>query len=122
MASLSWPVITVGKSLDGDGPATVIIHMELRIGSIKEIGMGGLKQGWVSAERNGLQLSITSGAGLGNGYLEATIDDGKDSLYAQADIQQFGALIWDAMIDELRKRQKARDEGAGDEASDQAAG
>jgi hypothetical protein len=98
-------------SLDADGPARVIIHLELDIGTVNELGLGGLKQGWVdSTDDRDRKLSITAGAGVGSPLLEASITDGKDHLYARADIHQFGSLIFRALTEELEKRQKVRDE------------
>lgn len=66
------------------------IEIEFEVGTIKEMGYGGLKQGWIDAEDKGQKLSFTAGAGVGSALLEASVSDPEegDYLVAHADIRR----------------------------------
>lgn len=72
------------------------IEIEFEVGTIKEMGYGGLKQGWIDAEDKGQKLSFTAGAGVGSALLEASVSDPEegDYLVAHADIRPVATAIW----------------------------
>jgi hypothetical protein len=66
------------------GPKIVTLEIEFTVGTIEEIGIGGLKQPWVDA-------------GLGNPLMEASIKDGDRNLYAHADMRKFAPKVFDML-------------------------
>jgi hypothetical protein len=88
----------------------VTLKIEFTVGTLREIGLGGFRIGWLDAENDGLELSLTCGAGMGNGLLEASCNaaSGKsEGLYARADIRPLA----EALFTELGKRFRARESG-----------
>jgi hypothetical protein len=79
------------------GPKIVTLEIEFTVGTIEEIGIGGLKQPWVDSDHQGRHYSITAGAGLGNPLMEASIKDGDRNLYAHADMRKFAPKVFDML-------------------------
>ena len=82
------------------------ITLKVKIGTLQEIGMGGFKHGWLNAERDGREFSLTCGAGCGTSFIEGFINaPGKPSLCAQTSIRPFATELFSAL-------QAAQDEAA----------
>jgi hypothetical protein len=79
----------------------ITIPLTFKVGTLDEIGMGGFKTGWVSAEQDGTKYEITSGAGLGNARLEASARRDGKSVYASADIRTVADQLWPQLAQEL---------------------
>ena len=74
----------------------VKLELEFAIGTIEELGYGGLKQPWIDAEAQGNdgKYALYCGAGLGNWLLEASGERDGQHLYAQADIRPLATAIF----------------------------
>lgn len=75
----------------------VKVEIEFEIGTLEQIGLGGFKQPWIDAERDGRMYDLTCGAGLGNSFIEASIHEGKRALYARASITPAATDIFNAL-------------------------
>jgi len=84
------------------------ITLTFKVGTVKEPGISGLKQTWLEAEDNGQRLALTSGAGLGNPLLEASIKDGEEYLYAQTDVRLGVQAIFEILQRQLAADQHSR--------------
>lgn len=84
------------------------IKIEFEVGTVRELGFGGLKQSWIDAEDKGQRLSLTAGAGLGSPLLEASIKDGDDYLFAKADIRPVAEAIFRILQSQLAADQHTR--------------
>jgi hypothetical protein len=80
---------------------TVKLEIEFDIGSIEELGFGGFKVGWLDAEQDGTKYSLTSGAGCGNGLLEASVSKEGNHLYAKSDIRTLAQKLFEVLEDRL---------------------
>jgi hypothetical protein len=74
----------------------VTVEITFDVGTLDEIGLGGLKVGWADAERDGREYSLTAGAGVGSSLLEASVrgPEDKPPVYAQADIRTMVRALW----------------------------
>jgi hypothetical protein len=79
----------------------ITLEITFKVGSLEEIGLGGFKQPWIDAERDGREFDLTCGAGVGNPYLEASARAGGDAVYARADISELAPKLWDALAGRL---------------------
>jgi len=75
----------------------VYVEMEFTVGTLKEIGLGGLKQPWIDAVQNGREYSLTTGAGVGSSLLEASVSEGGRAVYARADMSEFAPEVFDML-------------------------
>ena len=90
---------------------TIKIEVEFRVGTLEEIGLGGLHVNWVSVNRtlsdgNGgteeIEYELTAGAGVGNPLLDASARVGGKSLYARASVTGLCADLFDELTARLR--------------------
>lgn len=86
-------------------PRKIKIEIEFEIGTLEQIGYGGFKQSWIDSELDGREYSLTSGAGLGNSLLEASVTEGKRGMYAKASIIPLATSIFNALTAALKDDQ-----------------
>jgi hypothetical protein len=82
----------------------VTIPIEFEIGTIKELGFGALKVGWIDAESDRSELTLTAGAGVGSPLLEASahsLEREDDGVYARADIRDIANVLFAEMEKDL---------------------
>ena len=77
----------------------VTLQITFEVGTLEDIGLGGFKVGWLNAEQDGRELTVTAGAGVGSPYLEASVTgpEGQPSVYARTDIRTLTEDLWTAM-------------------------
>jgi hypothetical protein len=81
----------------------VKVEIEFEIGTLEQqLGYGSFKQSWIDSELDGRDYSLTCGAGLGNDLIEASITEGKRSLYARASIVPVATGIFNALTAALK--------------------
>lgn len=80
-----------------DEPRELTLTITFKIGTLAQIGLGGLKQPWIDAKRDGREYDLTCGAGLGSSHLEAHVRDGKRNLYARASIKPLATDLFNAL-------------------------
>jgi hypothetical protein len=79
----------------------VTLEIEFEIGTLAELGYGGLKQSWINADVGPVQFSLTCGAGVGSPYMEASASDGDTAVYARADASRLAPKVWDLLAARL---------------------
>lgn len=68
----------------------------------------GLRQHWVTAEADGIEANLASGAGLGSGYLSLSIErEGKPTIYESIDVRDFLPNWIDAAVARADARAEA---------------
>jgi hypothetical protein len=75
----------------------VRLHLDWHVGALTDIGIGGLKMEWLTAEddQTGISYDLTSGAGLMNPHLEASARRDGHGVYARADIRPLTRTLFD---------------------------
>jgi hypothetical protein len=82
----------------------VTIPVTLKIGTLKELGMGSLKIEWVSSDApNGTELRVSCGAGVGNPLIEGMAKLGERYVWAQGNIMPFAQALFEELMVEMGK-------------------
>lgn len=90
----------------------ITVPVTFKIGTLTEMGIGALRQGWISAPdpRNpDREFALTCGAGLGNDLMTATVldssvgDKENGYLVAETSVQRLAAALFDALGKALDK-------------------
>lgn len=86
----------------------VTIPVTFRIGTIGEIGLGGLKVLWVSSETDdGTEYSLFSGAGVGSSLMEGAIKRSGKYLHAEASIRGLAEELFNHLRTALAEQEAA---------------
>ncbi len=82
----------------------ITLPVEFEIGTLEEIGLGGLKMNWLSGgpDEDGRTFSLESGTGLGNPWLEASGHLGSQNIYARGDIRELAQKLFAALAERLK--------------------
>jgi hypothetical protein len=86
----------------------VTIPVTFKIGTIEELGYGGFKTTWLESDHAGAKFDLTSGAGVGSPLLEGSARRDGTSVYAQADIQPLGQVLFGELERELNRQEPPR--------------
>jgi hypothetical protein len=83
------------------------LEIEFDVGTLEELGLGGLRQSWVDASHEGREYSLTCGAGLGNTLLEGSVSDGDRAVYARSTVNDLAQKLFAALSEDFDAQQPA---------------
>lgn len=99
----------LAASITVPAEGTVRLHLDFAVGTLTEIGLGGLQVPWIDATQEGTRYDVTCGAGVGNGFLNVGAVRGSTGQYARASITDLAQTMFGILE---RRLDAAADEAA----------